>query len=86
MASIVGTKGVDISYAQGNINMSKVKEAGYGWAMIRVGQSTRIIDVISCNFTKPISTLNVYLIPHRAFIYFDGYIGDGMIFNSSIIL
>lgn len=44
MASIVGTKGVDISYAQGNINMSKVKEAGYGWVMIRVGQGTRIID------------------------------------------
>lgn len=42
--SIANTKGVDISYAQGNINMSKVKEAGYGWVMIRVGQGTRITD------------------------------------------
>lgn len=42
--SIKGTKGVDISYAQGDINMSKVKSAGYGWVMIRVGQGTRITD------------------------------------------
>lgn len=42
--SIANTKGVDISYAQGDINMSKVKNAGYGWVMIRVGQGTRIID------------------------------------------
>ena len=42
--SIKGTKGVDISYAQGDINMSKVKNAGYGWVMIRVGQGTRITD------------------------------------------
>ena len=33
--SIKGTKGVDISYAQGDINMSKVKNAGYGWVMSR---------------------------------------------------
>lgn len=42
--SIKGTKGVDISYAQGDINMLKVKNAGYGWVMIRVGQGTRITD------------------------------------------
>ena len=42
--SITGTKGVDISYAQGDINMSKVKAAGYGWVMIRCAQGTRITD------------------------------------------
>lgn len=44
--SITGTKGVDISYAQGNINMAAVKQAGYGWVMIRCGQggSNRITD------------------------------------------
>lgn len=42
--SIVGTKGVDISEHQGNINLQKVKDAGYGWVMIRCGQGTRITD------------------------------------------
>lgn len=44
--SITGTKGVDISYAQGNIDLAKVKAAGFGWVMIRCGQggSSRIDD------------------------------------------
>ena len=44
--SIANTKGVDISYAQGDIDLSKVKEAGYGWVMICCGQggSGRITD------------------------------------------
>ena len=44
--SIANTKGVDISYAQGDIDLSKVKKAGYGWVMIRCGQggSGRITD------------------------------------------
>lgn len=44
--SIANTKGVDISYAQGDINLSKIKVAGYGWVMIRCGQggSNRITD------------------------------------------
>ena len=37
MASIVNTKGVDISYWNGDINLSKVKAAGYNWVMIRCG-------------------------------------------------
>lgn len=44
MVSIVGSKGVDISYAQGDINLAKVKAAGYGWVMIRCAQGTRITD------------------------------------------
>lgn len=37
MASIVNTKGVDISYWNGDINLSRVKDAGYKWVMIRCG-------------------------------------------------
>ena len=37
MASLVNTKGVDISYWNGDINLSKVKAAGYKWVMIRCG-------------------------------------------------
>jgi GH25 family lysozyme M1 (1,4-beta-N-acetylmuramidase) len=37
MASIVKTKGVDISSHNGDINLKKVKEAGYRWVMIRCG-------------------------------------------------
>lgn len=37
MASLVNTKGVDISYWNGDIDLSKVKKAGYEWVMIRCG-------------------------------------------------
>ena len=42
--SIVGTKGIDISDWQGDIDLSKVKAAGYGWVMIRCGQGTWLVD------------------------------------------
>lgn len=35
--SIANTKGVDISYWNGDIDLSKVKNAGYKWVMIRCG-------------------------------------------------
>lgn len=46
MASLVNAKGVDISEHQGDINLSKVKSAGYSFVMIRCGQggSGRIVD------------------------------------------
>ena len=37
MAGIANTKGVDISYWNGDIDLSKVKNAGYKWVMIRCG-------------------------------------------------
>lgn len=37
MASFVNTKGVDISYWNGDIDLSKVKKAGYNFVMIRCG-------------------------------------------------
>ena len=42
--SIVNTKGIDISDWQGDIDLSKVKAAGYGWVMIRCGQGTWLVD------------------------------------------
>lgn len=42
--SLVNKKGVDISSWQEDIDLSKVKSAGYEWVMIRVGQGTRITD------------------------------------------
>lgn len=42
--SIVGTKGIDISDWQDDIDLSKVKAAGYGWVMIRCGQGTWLVD------------------------------------------
>lgn len=35
--SIANTKGVDIFYWNGDIDLSKVKNAGYKWVMIRCG-------------------------------------------------
>lgn len=42
--TLVNKKGVDISYAQDDVDLSKVKASGYSWVMIRVGQGTRITD------------------------------------------
>ncbi len=44
MLGIVNTKGVDISYAQSDINLSTIKSADYRWVMIRCAQGTRITD------------------------------------------
>lgn len=37
MATMNGKKGVDISYANGNIDLAKVKNTGYEFVMIRCG-------------------------------------------------
>ena len=37
MASLVNAKGVDISSWNGDIDLSKVKKAGYNFVMIRCG-------------------------------------------------
>lgn len=37
MASLVNAKGVDISYWNGDIDLSKIKKAGYNFVMIRCG-------------------------------------------------
>jgi len=42
MASMNGKKGVDISYANGNIDLAKVKNAGYDFVMIRCGYGSDI--------------------------------------------
>ena len=42
MASIVNTKGVDISYWNGDIDLAKVKNAGYKWVMIRCGWGNNV--------------------------------------------
>ena len=40
--SLVNKKGVDISTWNGNINLQKVKDAGYKWVMIRCGYGSDI--------------------------------------------
>ena len=42
MASLVNAKGVDISTWNGNIDLNKVKNAGYKWVMIRCGYGSDI--------------------------------------------
>lgn len=48
--SIKGKKGVDISYANGNIDLSKVKKAGYDYVMIRCGYGSNIKDQDDAQF------------------------------------
>ena len=55
MASIVNTKGVDISYANGNIDLAKVKAAGYSWVMIRCGYGSDMTSQDDTQFASNVS-------------------------------
>lgn len=66
--SITGTKGVDISTWQGDIDLAAVKQAGYGWVMIRCGQggSNRITDDQFSASVKKAETLGM---PWGAYLF-----------------
>lgn len=51
----VNSKGVDISYANGNIDLSKVKNAGYQWVMIRCGYGSDIPEQDDTQFAANVA-------------------------------
>ena len=59
MATMNGKKGVDISYANGNIDLAKVKNAGYEFVMIRCGYGSDIASQDDSQFAANVAKKNV---------------------------
>ena len=69
MASIVNTKGVDISYWNGDINLSKVKAAGYNWVMIRCGWGNNSTDNDDSKFAANVAKAEKLGIPWGVYLF-----------------
>lgn len=67
--SIVRTKGVDISYANGNIDLSKVKQAGYSWVMIKCGSGDNIASQDDSQFAANVKKAEKLGMPWGVYIY-----------------
>ena len=67
--SLVGAKGVDISYANGNINLSKVKDAGYSYVMIRCGYGSDIRSQDDAQFESNVSKAEALGMPWGVYLY-----------------
>ena len=69
MASIVNTKGVDISSWNGDIDLSKVKKAGYEWVMIRCGFGNDVTSKDDNRFEANVKKAEAIGMPWGAYFY-----------------
>lgn len=67
--SIVNTKGVDISYANGNIDLAKVKNAGYKWVMIRCGYGSDITSQDDTQFASNVAKAEKLGMPWGVYLF-----------------
>lgn len=67
--SLVGAKGVDISYANGDIDLNKVKEAGYSFVMIRCGYGSDISSQDDAQFENNVRKAEALGIPWGVYLY-----------------
>ena len=67
--SIVNTKGVDISYANGNIDLSKVKNAGYKWVMIRCGYGSNETSQDDTQFASNVAKAEKLDMPWGVYLF-----------------
>jgi GH25 family lysozyme M1 (1,4-beta-N-acetylmuramidase) len=67
--SIIQTKGVDISAHNGNINLAKVKEAGYKWVMIKCGIGDNIKSQDDSQFEANVKKAEKLGMPWGVYIY-----------------
>ena len=69
MATMQNKKGVDISSAQGNINMSAVKKAGYEFVMIHCGYGSDYTDQDDSQFEENIKKAESLGMPWGVYFY-----------------
>ena len=69
MASIVNTKGVDISYWNGDIDLAKVKNAGYKWVMIRCGWGNNSTDNDDSKFAANVAKAEKLGMPWGVYLF-----------------
>lgn len=67
--SIVNTKGVDISYANGNIDLAKVKSTGYKWVMIRCGYGSDITSQDDTQFASNVAKAEKLGMPWGVYLF-----------------
>ena len=65
----VNSKGVDISYANGNIDLSKVKNAGYQWVMIRCGYGSDIPEQDDTQFAANVAKAEKLGMPWGVYLF-----------------
>lgn len=66
---IAKTKGVDISYANGNIDLAKVKKAGYKWVMIRCGYGDNYTSQDDKQFANNVKKAEALGMPWGVYLY-----------------
>lgn len=69
MESMKNKKGVDISYANGDIDLSKVKQAGYDFVMIRCGFGSDVTSQDDTQFEASVKKAEKLGIPWGAYFY-----------------
>lgn len=67
--SIVNTKGVDISYANGNIDLAKVKNASFKFVMIRCGFGSDIKSQDDSQFENNVKKAESIGLPWGVYLY-----------------
>ena len=69
MTTMKNKKGVDISYANGNIDLNKVKKAGYDFVMIRCGFGSDIASQDDTQFEASVKKAEALGMPWGAYFY-----------------
>ena len=69
MATMKDKKGVDISYANGNINLAKVKAAGYEFVMIRCGYGSDIASQDDTQFASNVAKAEKLGMPWGVYLF-----------------
>lgn len=69
MATMKDKKGVDISYANGNIDLAKVKAAGYEFVMIRCGYGSDIASQDDTQFASNVAKAEKLGMPWGVYLF-----------------
>lgn len=69
MATMNGKKGVDISYANGNIDLAKVKNAGYEFVMIRCGYGSDMESQDDSQFASNVAKAEKLGMPWGVYLF-----------------
>lgn len=67
--SLANKKGVDISYANGNIDLARVKSAGYAGVMIRCGFGSNIASQDDSQFVSNVNKAEKLGLPWGVYLY-----------------
>lgn len=67
--SLKNAKGVDISYANGNIDLGKVKAAGYDYVMIRCGYGSDLLTQDDAQFEANVRKAESLGLPWGVYLY-----------------